>query len=336
MRVWCSPKPRGQLMRRRQFIAGLLTAALAPPFGAAAKDQTIVPRLGVLWPFVEKRVLNAFREKLRDLGWIEGENIVFEYRSSHGKDSLLPALAAELVSLHVDAILTWGVTAARVAVQATTSIPIVNGSMSDPVRAKLVKSLARPGGNLTGITSLTPVLSAKRLELLKELIPDLSRVAALATPAPTATFGLRETEAAARSLGIDLIAKVVERADELDEAFASAARERAQAVIVLPDLMFDENKTRLVGLAATHRLPAVYYARWYVEAGGLASYASSFAAQFQRAAVMVDRILKGTKPSDLPVEQAVKFELIVNLKTAKALGLTVPPLVLAQADDLIE
>jgi ABC-type uncharacterized transport system substrate-binding protein len=180
------------------------------------------------------------------------------------------------------------------------------------------------------------VLSAKRLELLKDLVPGLSRVAALATPAPTATFGLRETKAAAQSLGIDVAAKVVERADQLDEAFASIARAGAQAVIILPDLMFDENKTRLVGLAAKHRLPAVYYARWYIEAGGLASYASSFAAQFQRAAVFVDRILKGTKPSDLPVEQAVKFELIVNLKTAKALGLTVPPLVLARADEVIE
>jgi putative ABC transport system substrate-binding protein len=323
-------------MRRRRFIAGLLTALLAPPLGAAAKDQTGVPHIGVLWPFDDERVLDAFRQKLRDLGWIEGKNIVFEYRASHGKDSLLPALAAELVSLHVDVILTWGVTAARVVKQATLSIPIVNGSMSNPVRAKLVDSLARPGGNLTGITSLTPALSAKRLELLKQLVPGLSRVAALATPAPTATFGLRETEAAARSLGIDLRAKVVERADQLNEAFASAARERAQAVIVLPDLMFDQNKTRLIELAAMHRLPAVYYARWYVEAGGLASYASSFAAQFQRAAVLVDRVLKGTKPSDLPVEQAMKFELIINLKTAKALGVTVPPLVLAQADQVIE
>ncbi len=323
-------------MRRRQFIAGLLTAVFAPPLAAAAKDKAGVPHLGVLWPFDEVRVLNAFRQKLRDLGWIEGANIIFEYRASHGKDSLLPALAAELVSLHVDVILTWGVTAARIAKQATTSIPIVNGSMSDPVRAKLVESLSRPGGNLTGITSLTPVLSTKRLELLKELVPGLSRVMALATPAPTATFGLRETEAAARSLGIELRAKVVERTDQLDEAFASAVRERAQAVIVLPDLMFDENKTRLIGLAAMHRLPAVYYARWFVEAGGLASYASSFAAQFARAAVLVDKVLRGTKPGDLPVEQAVKFEMIINLKTAKALGLTVPPLILTRADDVIE
>jgi putative ABC transport system substrate-binding protein len=322
-------------MRRRRFIAGLLTAVLAP-LAAAARDQVGAPHIGVLWPFDDERVLDAFRQRLRDLGWIEGKNIVFEYRASHGKDSLLPTLAAELVSLDVDVILTWGVTAARVAKQATSSIPIVNGSMSNPVRAKLVDSLARPGGNLTGITSLTPVLSAKRLELLKELVPGLSRVAALATPAPTATFGLRETEAAARSLGIDVQAKVVERADQLDEAFASAARERAQAVIVLPDLMFDQNKTRLIGLAAMHRLPAIYYARWYVDAGGLASYASSFAAQFQRAAVLVDRVLKGTKPSDLPVEQAMKFELVINTRTAKTLSLTIPPTVLIRADEVIE
>jgi putative ABC transport system substrate-binding protein len=208
--------------------------------------------------------------------------------------------------------------------------------MSDPVRAKLVDSLARPGGNLTGITSASPVLSAKRLELLKELVPALSRVAALGTPAPTASFGLQETEAAARSVGIDVRAKVVERAEQLDEAFASAARERAQAVIVLADLMFDQNRKRLIELAAAHRLPAVYYARAWVEAGGLASYASSWVAQFQRAADLVDRVLKGTKPSDLPVEQAVKFELVINLRTAKTLGLTVLPTVLSRADEVIE
>lgn len=149
-------------MRRREFVAGVLTVVIVPPLGVAAKNQRGVPQLGVLWPFDEERVFNSFRQKLSDLGWIEGKNIIFEYRGSHGKDSLLPALAAELVSLHVDVILTWGVTAARVATQATASIPIVNGSMSDPVRAKLVESLARPGGNLTGIASLTPVLSAKR------------------------------------------------------------------------------------------------------------------------------------------------------------------------------
>ncbi len=323
-------------MRRRQFIAGLLTSVLEPPLAVAAKDQAGVPHLGVLWPIDDQRVLNAFRQELQDLGWIDGNNIVFEYRTSHGNDSLLPVLAAELVSHDVDVILTWGVTAARVVKQATTSIPIVNGSMSNPVRAKLVDSLAHPGGNLTGITSLTPVLAAKRLEMLKELVPALSRVAALATPAPTASFGLQETEAAAKSLGIDVRAQVVERADQLDEAFATAARENAHAVIVLPDLMFDQNKTRLVGLAAMHRLPTVYYARSYVEAGGLASYGSSFVAQFKRAAALVDRVLKGTKPGDLPVEQAVKFELIINDRTAKTLGLTIPPTLLATADEIIE
>jgi putative ABC transport system substrate-binding protein len=322
-------------MRRRQFIAGLLTAALVP-IAATARDQAGVPRLGVLWPLDEKRVLNAFRQELRDLGWIEGDNIVIEYRNSHGKDSLLPKLAAELVSLDVDVILTWGVTAARVAKQATTSIPIVNGSMSDPVRAKLVDSLAHPGGNLTGITSATPVLSAKRLELLKELVPGLSRVIALATPAPTASFGLQETKAAAQSLGIDVRAKVIEHAGQLDEVFASAVSERAQAVIVLPDLLFDQKRTRLVELAAMYRLPTIYYARWYVDAGGLASYASSFVAQFKHVAAFVDKILKGTKPSDLPVEQAIKFELIINARTAKTLGITIPQTVLIRADEVIE
>lgn len=323
-------------MRRRQFITGLLTAVLGPPVVAAAKDQAGVPHLGVLWPADEKNVLSAFQQALRDLGWIEGQNIVVEYRNSHGKDSLLPGLAAELVALNVDAILTWGVTAARVTKQATTSIPIVNGSMSDPVRAKLVASLAHPGGNLTGITSASPVLSAKRLELLKPLVPDLSRVTALATPAPTATFGLRETEAAARSLGIELRAKVIERVDQLDEAFASAVRERAQAVTVQADLMFNENRTRLIELAAMHRLPAVYYERGFVNAGGLASYGSDYVAQFQRAAALMDKILKGANPGDLPVEQAVKFELVINGKTAKALGLTIPAILFTAADEIIE
>jgi putative ABC transport system substrate-binding protein len=323
-------------MKRRNFIAGLLTAVLAPPLAGTAKDQAGVAHLGVLWPFDEKRVLDAFREELLHLGWIEGENIVIVYRSSHGNDSLLPMLAAELASLNVNVILTWGVTAARAVKQATTSIPIVNGSMSDPVRAKLVDSLARPGGNLTGITSATPVLSAKRLELLKELVPGLARVTALATPAPTALFGLQETRAAAQFLGIDVRAKVIKHADQLDEAFASAVSDHAQAVIVLPDLMFDQNKTRLIGLSAAHRLPTIYYARWYVEAGGLASYASSFVAQFKRAATMVDKILKGIKPSDLPVEQVIRFELIINASTAKILGLSIPSAVLARADEVIE
>jgi putative ABC transport system substrate-binding protein len=282
------------------------------------------------------KVLIAFRQALRDLGYIEGQNIAYEYRSSRGDDALLPALASELVRLDVDLILTWGVTAGRIAKEATTSIPIVNGSMSDPVRAKLINSLARPGGNLTGLTSASPDVSAKRLQLLKELVPTLARVAALATAAPTATFALQETDAAARSLAIELQPVVVRRPDEFDAAYEAMARARADGVIVLPDLVFEQHVGRIVELAAAQRLPAVYYARSYVVAGGLMSYAPSYRQLFQRAAAYVDKILKGEKPGELPVEQPVAFDLVLNMKTARSLGLEVPPGILIRASELIE
>jgi putative ABC transport system substrate-binding protein len=278
----------------------------------------------------------AFRQALRELGYIEGQNIAYEYRSSRGNDALLPALASELVRLDVDLILTWGVTAGGIAKEATTSIPIVNGSMSDPVRAKLVDSLARPGGNLTGLTSANPDLSAKRLQLIKELVPALARAAVLATPAPTATFTLQETEAAARLLAVELQAVVVHRPDEFDAAYAAMARARAEAVIVLPDLIFEQHIGRIVELAAIQRLPAMYYSRSYVEAGGLMSYAPSYRQLFRRAATYVDKILKGEKPGELPVEQPVAFDLVLNMKTARALGLEVPTSILIRAGELIE
>jgi putative ABC transport system substrate-binding protein len=319
--------------RRREVIALLGGGAAAVrSLSVEARHRPGVPHIGVLWPVDEERVLDAFRQGLREFGYTEGQNVVLEYRSSRGDDALLPALAAELVSRDVDLILTWGVTAGRAAKQATTTIPIVNGSMSDPVRAKLVESLARPGGNLTGLTSASPQLSVKRLELLKELVPGLSRVGALATAAPTASFALRESEAAARSLGIELRAVLVERPEQLGEAYASMARELAEAVVILPDLMFDQHRAQLIELAARHRLAAIYYARAYVEAGGLIFHGSSFVGQFRRAAAFVDRILKGEKPGDLPVEQPTTFELVINGRTAKSLGLSIPPTLLARAD----
>ena len=292
---------------RRKFLATLGGAA-AWPLAARAQQPAVKSRraaaqIGVLWPVEEDQVLAAFRQALREFGYIEGQNIVYEYRSSRGDDALLPALASELVRLDVDLILTWGVTAGGIAKEATTSIPIVNGSMSDPVRAKLVNSLARPGGNLTGLTSASPDVSAKRLQLLKELVPTLARVAALATAAPTATFALQETETAARSLAVELQPVVVQRSDEFDAAYEAMTRARAEAVVVLPDLMFEQHVGRIVELAAVQRLPAVYYARSYVAAGGLMSYAPSYRQLFQRAAAYVDKILKGEKPSELPVEQ---------------------------------
>ena len=327
-------------MKRREFIA-LLGGAAAWPLAARAQQPAVkIPRgvaqIGVLWPVDDDQVLAAFRQALRELGYIEGQNIAYEYRSSRGDDALLPALAAELVRLDVDLILTWGVTAGRFAKEATAIIPIVNGSMSDPVRAKLVDSLPRPGGNLTGLTSANPDVSAKRLQLLKELVPALARVAVLATAAPTATFTLQETEAAARSLAVELQAVVVHMPDEFDAAYAAMARVRAEAVIVLPDLMFEQHIGRIVELAVMQRLPAMYYSRSYVEAGGLMSYAPSYRQLFRRAAAYVDKNLKGEKPGDLPVEQPVVFDLVVNMKTARALGLEVPPGILIRASELIE
>ncbi len=323
-------------MRRREFIALLGASAAIQSFTAEAKHQPGTSHIGVLWPLDEERVLEAFRTGLGELGYVEGQNVVYEYRTSRGDDALLPRLAADLVRLDVDLILTWGVTAGRAARQATDSIPIVNGSMSDPVRAKLVESLARPGGNLTGLTSASPHLSVKRLELLRELVPGLSRVAALATPAPTASFGLRETEAAARSLGIELKPVVVERPEQLTEAYAAMARGGAGGLVVLPDLMFDQHKNRLIELAVRYRLPAIYYARAFVEAGGLMYHGSSFVDQFRRAASLVDKILKGERPGDLPVEQPVRFELVISAAAADALGLNIPPMLLARADEVLE
>lgn len=292
--------------------------------------------LGVLWPVSESPELEAFRDGLRELGYVEGQNVTIEYRFAKGNDALLPDLAADLVRQNVDVIVTWGVTAAKVAVQATKTIPVVNGSMSDPVRAKLVESLARPKGNLTGLTSSTPQLSAKRVELMKEAVPGLSRLAVLATPNPTARLGLEETRAAAGALGVAVQVEEVDDASDLEGAFERMAQSKAEGLIVLADMLFIQNRDRLVGLTAHHGLPAISWAREFVEAGGLMSYAPSFTDQFRRAAGYVDKILKGANPADLPIERASKFELAINLEAAKALGLEIPPALLARADEVIE
>ena len=321
------------------FVRLLLALALScvvPAPAAEAQQSTKVARLGVLWPISDDPTLEAFRQGLRRLGYVEGQNIAIEYRYARGNDALLPDLAADLVRRDVDVIVTWGVTAARVAVQATKSIPIVNGSMSDPVRAELVASLARPGGNLTGFTSATPELSAKRLELIRETVPGASRVAVLSTGAPTALLGLKETETAAHAFGVTLQIQQVRHPGEFDGAYSAMARDRVQALIMLADLMFSQHRERLISLAATHRLPTVYFSREFVDVGGLMSYAPNFVDQFRRAAVYVDKILRGAHPGDLPIERAAMFELVVNLKTAKMLGLALPASVLARADEVIE
>ncbi len=323
-----------QFAKIRLFFA--FAFCLLATSSTEAKHRMGVAQIGILWPVGDDRVLGAFRKGLRDLGYIEGQDVELEYRTSRGNDALLPELAAELVHLKVDLILTWGVTAGHIARQATGTIPIVNGAMSDPVRAKLVESLARPGGNLTGLTSASPDLAAKRLQLITELVPTLSRVAVLATAAPTAQIALHETEAAGQSLGIALKAVVVQRPDELDQAYVAMAREGAQAVVVLPDLMFDQHARRVTELATSQRLPSIYYAKTYVEAGGLVSYGPSYPRLFERAASYADKILKGEKPAEFPVEQAVAFELNLNMRTARALGLEIPPGILIRADEVIE
>jgi putative ABC transport system substrate-binding protein len=289
----------------------------------------------VLWPISDNPELEAFRQGLRELGYVEQQNIVLDYRYARGKDEALLGLAAELVGLNVDIILTYGVTATKAARQATTTIPIVSGSMSDPVAAGLAQSLARPGGNVTGLTSRSPTLSAKRLELIKEVVPGLSRVAVLSTPAPTAQLGLEETKVAARSLELSLLVQQVQEPNELEGAFSEMTKARVGALLMLADLRFNQHLRRLVDLAAEHRLPVAYVSKDFVEGGGLMCYGPDWPDQFRRAAGYVDKILKGAKPANLAIEGPTKFELVVNLKTAKALGLTIPQSLLLRANDVI-
>jgi putative ABC transport system substrate-binding protein len=281
--------------------------------------------------------IEAFRKGLRDLGWVEGRNFAIEPRFADGKPERLPELAAQLVREKVDIILVGSTPGTRAAMKATGTIPIVMVTTGDPVGGGLVASLARPGSNVTGVTALAEVLSVKRIELLKVTVPGTSRVAVLANPiSPYTEPFLREREAAARALGLQL--HVVEAPDpaKLEQAFAAMTRERAGALMVLSDVMFINQRKRIVELAAKNRLPAVYPEREFVRAGGLMFYGASLVDMYAHAAVYVDKILKGTKPADLPVEQPTKLELVINLKTAKALGLTIPPSVLARADQVVQ
>ncbi len=279
----------------------------------------------------------AFRQGLRELGYVEGKNIAMEYRYAEGKLDRLPALAAELVRLKVDVIVAAGPTPTRAAKEATSTIPIVMAQSTDPVGSGFVASLARPGGNITGLSTLSPEISGKRLELLKEIIPRLSRVAALgSSTVPGNAQALKETELAAQALGVKLQFLDVLGPKDIETAFREAGKGRADAVLVLGGPLFNSHRTQIVDLAVKSRLPAIYYAAEFVEDGGLMTYGVSVIDLFHRAAVYVDKILKGAKPADLPVEQPTKFELIINLKTAKQIGLTIPPNVLARADKVIK
>jgi putative ABC transport system substrate-binding protein len=326
------------VISRRNFIASLLT--LLAPLVAQAQGSGRVPRVGILFtgapPPESVRGVEAFRRGLRALGYVEGRNIALEYRwAAEGKPDQLPDLAADLVRLRVDVILAQTGSHTLAAKRATSTIPIVMGAVSDPVGSGLVTSLARPGGNVTGSSLLAPQVAGKLLELLKEAVPEASRVAALVNPEGS-VLAQREVEAAAKVLGVQLQLLDVRDPKDLDRAFQAATAARAQAVITIPSPFFAAHRARVAELALKSRLPAVSFETGFADAGGLLSYGPNIPDSFRRAATYVDKILKGAKPADLPVEQPTKFELLVNLKTAKALGLTIPPSVLIRADQVIQ
>ena len=306
------------------------------PLAAEAQQPKHVPRIGYLNLRSEPNAWDAaFKQGLHDLGWVEGQTIVIEYRWAAGRVDRLPALAEEFVRLHVDAIVASGTPVIQAAKNATTTIPIVMAVAADPVDAGLVKSLARPSENVTGLSFLDTELSAKRLELLKETLPKISRVTIL-RHVTSATASVRAVESAGRSLGLQVQLHEVQGPEDFDQAFSAMSQEGSEALNVLPSPILFANRKTLIELAARHRLPAIYHLREFVDEGGLMSYAASFPDMYRRAATYVDKILKGAKPADLPVEQPTKIELVINLKTAKALGLTIPQSLLHQADQVIE
>jgi putative ABC transport system substrate-binding protein len=314
----------------------LLTVAVV----TEAQQPTKVPRIGFLIATsrsVSSARIEAFRQGLRELGYVEGKNIVIEWRSAEGKSERVPALAAELVRLNVDVILTAGPVDTRAAKEATVTIPIVMAWDNDPVGSGFVASLSRPGRNITGLSTLAPEISGKQLELLKEIIPKLSRVAVLGSSAePGNAQSLKEVELAAGAFGMQLQYLDVLSSKDIETAFRAAGKERVDAVVVLSSPVTASYRKEIADLAVKTRLPAIYYRSDFVEAGGLMSYGTSFTDLYRRAATYVDKILKGAKPAELPVEQPIKFEFIINLKAAKQIGLTIPPNVLARADKVIQ
>ena len=327
-------------MNRRAFIAAATVSILGSPHSAHAQ-QPRVYRIGLLdfsAPDPARQVWwNAFRQQMRDLGYVEGQNMRFEPRWAQGNDDQLPKLAAELVGLKVDVIVTGGSNAAVAAKRATSTIPIVMASGSDPVAVGLVASLRQPGGNVTGMTSINSELAGKRLELLRTVAPRVSRIAILWDKRdPGSRLNADATEAAAKTAGLTIYSCPVDTFAGLDGAFATAGREHAGALIVVGTARLFSFRKRIADLALKHRLPTVVGSREYAEAGSLASYGTDFPALFRHAAGYVDKILKGAKPADLPVEQPTKFELVINLKTAKALALTIPQSLLQRADDVIQ
>ena len=317
-------------------LAVVLTLSVLAPLVAEAQQTGKVVTVGIL-AIEAFPPIDSFRQRLRELGYIEDKNVRFEYRYAEGRNQRFRELAEDLVALKVDVILTWGTEAALEAKRATKTIPIVMGAMGDPVGQGVVSSLAHPGGNVTGLTSLSTELESKRLEILKEIVPNLSLVAVLSNPTNRyMATALHHTRVAADALKIVLNVHETHDAASLDNELDRVSRERPRALLVLADTFLEQQRRRIAQFALKAGLPSAYTYREHVEVGGLVSYAPSYHDLFRRAAVYVDKILKGAKPADLPVEQPIKFELVINLKTAKALGLTIPPSVLGRTDQVIE
>lgn len=327
-------------MDRRAFVSAAAGAVLVRTFPANAQSPTKVPRIGVLYTgtaSTASQSSEAFREGLREHGYKEGQNIVVEQRFGDAKPERLTELAAELVRLKVAVIVTSNDEAIAAVKRQTQTIPIVMTASTDPVGTGFVSSLARPGGNVTGFTSIFPELSAKKLELLREAVPGLSRVAIMWNPdVRGALLDYKATQEAARSLRLQLQSVEVTRADDIDRAFSALTTGRAEALIVAPSTLTLDNRVQIASAAQKNRLPSIYGGRVFAEAGGLMAYGSSLDERWRRAATYVDKILKGAKPGDLPVEQPAKFELVINMKTAKTLGLTLPPSLLRRADEVIQ
>jgi putative ABC transport system substrate-binding protein len=326
-------------MKRRDFITLIGGAAAAWPLAAHAQQAGKLPTIGFLGastPLLESQRVAAFVQQLRELGWTEGRNVAIEYRWPEGRSDRAAEIAAEFVRLKVDVIVTVGTPAALAAKQATSVLPVVFTIVSDPVGSALVASLARPGGNVTGLSLQQADIAGKRLELLRDVVPGLRQVAMLANVGnPANVLEIGEVQAAARTLGLDVATLEIRQAEDIAPAFA-ALKGRAEALYVTGDPLLNAKRVRINTFVLTARLPTVGSSRDYVEAGGLISYGPNFPEVYRRAAGYVDKILRGTKPADIPVEQPTNFELVINSTTAKALGLTIPPSLLASADEVIE
>jgi putative ABC transport system substrate-binding protein len=329
-------------MDRRAFIGTMAGGLLAAPLAADAQQAAKVHRIGLLGGSPPnspggRRAWEGFFQGMRELGYVEGQNILAEGRFYGDRTDRLPALAAELVRLNVDVIVAGAPPAPEAAQRATSTIPIVMAHHADPVGSGLVASLARPGRNVTGLSTQAPDLAGKRLQLLKEAVPGISRVAVLSNPTiPSQALELREAKVAAGSLKVQLQMLEARAPSDFAGVFSAMTKERAGGVIILTSSMFYAERTRIAELAAQSRVPAIYAVKEFAEAGGLMTYGINIHESFRRAAIYVDKILKGAKPADLPVEQPTKFELVINLKTAKALGLTIPPSLLQGADEVIQ